>query len=209
MPMHPCTEADYAKFNPPDERSVSLLDKLKENGGLFCLDLKNMSDYVMRGRYEESNFTINDLIAVPCHTRETALGGTEDNIRDDCNLVKEDAIKYMKNLSIMTYYNYDKFNPEGFEDENRVQKRSKLHKLKLNEQQVSWTPTFLRKTALNDEISLLQYGQVEEIEFESLRFDQTIPSNFKFWPTADEPDNKYKFGSISLFFDQSQSVIER
>ena len=37
-PLHPCTEEDYKKFNPPDKSAESAVEQLKKGGALFCLD---------------------------------------------------------------------------------------------------------------------------------------------------------------------------
>ena len=37
--MHPCTEADFLKFNPPEPKAAQQVEKYKNNAGsLFCLD---------------------------------------------------------------------------------------------------------------------------------------------------------------------------
>ena len=41
-----------------------------------------------------------------------------------------------------------------------------------------YIPSFIDKYLLEDEISLLQYGQTEEIDFESIRLEAPEPSLF-------------------------------
>ena len=38
--MHPCTEADYAKFSPSDTNAHAKMTKIQNAGGLYCLDWK-------------------------------------------------------------------------------------------------------------------------------------------------------------------------
>ena len=38
IPMHPCTDEDFAKFYPPKKSSEAVVKKYKAAGGLFCLD---------------------------------------------------------------------------------------------------------------------------------------------------------------------------
>ena len=62
---------------------------------------------------------------------------------------------------------------------------------------------------LEDEIELLQYGEEEEFEFYRVNFESSAPSFMDKWPTEEQPDNKYKFGSLWIELSQNEIKIER
>ena len=61
-----------------------------------------------------------------------------------------------------------------------------------------WIPGFVDQYILEDEISLLQYGQNEELTFERLRVETAEHSYYTEFPTEDEPQRFYKFSSLWL-----------
>ena len=75
--LHPCTNEELAKFHPPEKRSVSSLERLKEGGGLFCLDWNSL-DFDIFGVSGDGRYSSLAVLALPCHVRETALGAKED-----------------------------------------------------------------------------------------------------------------------------------
>ena len=38
IPMHQCTEKDYKKFYPPSKTSIDVIQRLKDENGLYCVD---------------------------------------------------------------------------------------------------------------------------------------------------------------------------
>ena len=82
--MRPCSEDDYKKFHPPDKQAESTVAELKKAGVLFCLDSDLLKTQPLRGSIAGGDITQIDLMSTPCHTRETVIGGTIDNIREDC-----------------------------------------------------------------------------------------------------------------------------
>ena len=72
-----------------------------------------------------------------------------------------------------------------------------------------YIPSFIDKYLLEDEISLLQYGQTEEIDFESIRLEAPEPSYFKEFPTKENPTKFYKFNGLWLELGQSVYKVER
>ena len=73
----------------------------------------------------------------------------------------------------------------------------------------NWFPTHIRKNKLEDESNYFQWGQTEEHEFLDTYFESALPSMYNVWPTPKEPDGRYKFSSIALYFGQDLSVTER
>ena len=72
--ISPCTAEDLAKFDTAESGSAKRIEKFMKEGGLVCLDWKkaNISLYGADSDYKHSTI---DIIAMPCHVRETQLGG--------------------------------------------------------------------------------------------------------------------------------------
>lgn len=83
-PLHTCTDDDFKLFTPPEDRSMSRLEQLKGKGGLFCIDWEAVG-FKLYGSPSDAVHSVIDVVAVPCGMRETVLGASQDNIRDDCN----------------------------------------------------------------------------------------------------------------------------
>ena len=65
-----------------------------------------------------------DIMAVPCHTKETALGGSQDHIREDCVRDQEAFYAYLDNMATVSWYNYSLFKHGRFEKDERIMKTS-------------------------------------------------------------------------------------
>ena len=104
--IQPCTEEDYQKFNPQDRQAGPIFDKLKKAGAFFCLDSELLKTQALRGGVPSGDDTVFDTMAVPYHTRESALGGTKDNIREDCVREPEALQLYLDYMTKLTWYNY-------------------------------------------------------------------------------------------------------
>ena len=81
--LHPCTEKELEKFHPPEKRSIGSVDRLKKGGGLFCLDWENL-DLDIYGVSGDGRFSNIGFLAVPCHVKETSLGGTVNKDQSQC-----------------------------------------------------------------------------------------------------------------------------
>ena len=40
IPMHECSEVDYANFYTPNDLTLKRLESIKNNGGMMCIDWK-------------------------------------------------------------------------------------------------------------------------------------------------------------------------
>ena len=79
----------------------------------------------------------------------------------------------------------------------------------MDELRPSWVPAFVEKSAIEDEPDTIQYGQVEEDSFYRLKFDYPVSSAYHKWPTAEQPDNLYKFASVWVEKSMDEYKIER
>ena len=84
--MHECSEEDYAQFHKPNDATLSNLKRIREKGGMMCIDWKreNILLSVETGTKQHAI----DIMFVPCGMRETQMGGTEDRVAEDCNYDK-------------------------------------------------------------------------------------------------------------------------
>lgn len=117
--------------------------------------MNKAATYAMRGSQASGDFTIFDMLAVPCHLRETSLGAEKDYIREDCVSEPEEVFKYLGNMATVAYYNYGSFKPDKFDDSERVSRRSAVYKFKTNEKEATWTPTLVHISNLEDEKDFL------------------------------------------------------
>mmetsp|Transcript_27802 Transcript_27802/g.34542 ORF Transcript_27802/g.34542 Transcript_27802/m.34542 type:complete len:192 (-) Transcript_27802:347-922(-) len=66
-PMHPCTDEDYSRFFPADERTAKKVESYRLIGGLKCLDAAVIDDFDLYGTWEsDSSYRAIDLVAAPC-----------------------------------------------------------------------------------------------------------------------------------------------
>ena len=163
--MHPCTEEDYKRFNPPDKSAAPVVEQLKKDGALFCLDVDLLKTQPIRGKMEVGDFRYLDLMATPCHTRETVIGGTKDYIREDCVRDQEAFYAYLDNMATVAWYNYSTFKHGKFEKDERVENLSGTIKYKTKERENSWKLVNVHQSNLVDETDFFQWGQADEVEF--------------------------------------------
>ena len=68
IPMHECSQKDFAKFHKPNDASLSKLEfeRIKEKGGMMCIDWK--SDKIVFSGSEETDAThrVVDIMMAPC-----------------------------------------------------------------------------------------------------------------------------------------------
>ena len=98
MRLQPCTEADFAKFYPPDVNIIDELANLKERGTLFCLDWQ-AADFTIYGtpNMDLSKRAILDLRALPCQAlSDVEIEGDGHHSHVSCNEDKDAAIEYLE-----------------------------------------------------------------------------------------------------------------
>ena len=63
--MHRCTDADFAKFYPPEEATRPRVEKIQKEGGFFCFDLQQ--DREIYGSLQvATNAAGLDIMPIPC-----------------------------------------------------------------------------------------------------------------------------------------------
>ena len=80
IPLHTCTDEDYAEFYPVDEKSEDKLNLLRTVPGrsLLCLDWSKSLD--LYGTEASGNFAFIDIMILPCNHKLTHLGALDDRI---------------------------------------------------------------------------------------------------------------------------------
>ena len=208
VPLHSCTEEEFAKFYTPDRASAERAQSLKELNALQCLDME-AADIILRGSPESNGFSYLDINVLPCHFMETSIGAKENNIREDCVTDRDSVVKQLDKMTIFVYYNYGKFVHDSF-GEASILKQSKIEKIRADEYSPHYYSSFIQNNELNDEADYIQWGQATSQEFQTLTIDSNPkPTIYNKWPTAEEPDNLYKFTGIEIQLGQDQTIIER
>ena len=197
--MHECSEEDYAKFHTPNDAALERLERIKENGGMMCIDWKRDS-VVFSGNANSASYRGMDIMIVPCGMRETKLGGTEDKVPEDCNYDREAFMKYLGSIQMLMYFNKGQFELGEFGDES-VSYSSDIKVVMAASDRPSWIWNKLVQNLLADETNFIQLGNADEVEFVTLDFEPPQPSSMNVWP--DQFD-----GSVDLHYKVTSAWLE-
>ena len=199
VPMHECSEEDYAKFHTPNDAALERLERIKENGGMMCIDWKRDS-VVFSGNENSASYRAMDIMIVPCGMRETIIGGTEDRVPEDCNYDRDAFMKYLGSIQMLMYFNKGQFELGEFGDES-VSYSSDIKVVQAASDRPSWIWTKLVQNLLADETNFIQLGNADEVEFVTLDFESPRPSSMTVWP--DQFD-----GSVDLYYKVTSAFVE-
>ena len=86
IPVHTCTDADYANFKAPIKSSQKKFDKLKKDDALQCIDWKS-EGLELFGDESSSDYGALDILVVPCNVAwpiPRSRGGTDQGVSDEC-----------------------------------------------------------------------------------------------------------------------------
>ena len=86
IPVHTCTDADYAKFKTPTTSSQVQFEKLRKDGGLKCVDWKSEEIEIFGGASSLESGGL-DIMVMPCNVAWPVLkskGGTYQEVSDEC-----------------------------------------------------------------------------------------------------------------------------
>ena len=150
IPIRNCTVADYAKFYEPIRSSASKVSDFKKNGGLYCLDLKDLDVSIYGSWLFDGQFSSLDLSAVPCGTQ---MEGDPTPIREDCEWDYDAAMDYLKTFNLVVLYNMGSFNQDQY-GKNKIETNSMLHKVQIDPTRTNWVGSDVEKYSLFDEVSL-------------------------------------------------------
>ena len=105
-------------FNPVAKQSAYILNELKEDNVLYCLDEAQfqVDKLELFGENERDDFQRIEFNMQPC---------VEDLENGICvNKTLEGLIDYLSPANLMIYLNVESFNPRSYEHENKIIKES-------------------------------------------------------------------------------------
>ena len=174
---------------------------------LYCIQWPERDQFELYGSFAGSKYAAIDIMLVSCNSWIKPSYDDTDN--ENCVQNQAEAEKYLGNrVNLIFYYNQHRFDQKKFGDE-RIQKKSVLSMIWTPIQQPIFTQTFVNKSELQDEVSMLQLGDQDLISFESVNFGAKSPSSYNEWPTKEKPAKTYKYNSIFLELNQEKIMIER
>ena len=211
-PLKTCTEEDLSKFYEPEARMVSKLKHLQSFESLFCLDWES-HDFSIFGSWDsDSHYRALDVMAVPCATKLSSLGSNykgNEGMRDDCKNDYNSTLEYLNGpADIVIYKNHGSFKTHKY-GESRLKKSAMFESAQTDIRQASWVGVDINLFEIVDEVGALQLGQQDEAEFEQIKLLPAAPSVYTKWPTQENPDGVFTFGSIWIEQGQSKTTIER
>ena len=139
-PVRNCTKSDFDKFYEPHKQVKHKIDSYKQNGGLFCVDLKAANIDLYSSWIYETDYSALDIMAVPCGTNPD---GYDEPIRDDCEWNRTTVMDYMGDtVDLVMLYNQGTFKQEKF-GEDTIDKASVLHKIMVDPNRSNWIGAFI------------------------------------------------------------------
>lgn len=122
---------------------------------MFCLDWISLK-FELYGSEDFSTHQSLDIEALSCSSH-VALFGKESEDEADCIDDFDEALRLFKATNFVVYANEERFAPDNFEEP--VQKVSTLKKRMIDETNAHWYDTLVHMHEIQDEISLVQWGQ--------------------------------------------------
>ena len=149
---HECTEKDWKKFYPIDEKSKTIFDEINddEERSFTCVDWSQMDiDIFTQGTGEIKNSRL-DFIWVPCNMLYPALGITYETINDSCIDDLQQQKDYLQSMKVLMMVNDARFDQSKFEDDSIVKYSRILHK-QVDQNNPQWIHFDLQMRQLSDQ----------------------------------------------------------
>ena len=147
IPMHLCTDEDYAQFDEISQSSISL-ESIKEKGGMMCLDWEENPVLLANQEYNPSYRSL-DIMFLPCGQPETKIGGKVDRIPDDCEFDRNATISYLGPLQFLVYHNQGSFELDEYGN-SRIYQHSQIDQQQVDEYRPNWLKTDIQQNVLVD-----------------------------------------------------------
>ena len=115
--LHPCTEEELTRLDPPENEKLAQEIEMQQNGGhLFCIDWRELSHDLFGYWRNQDNFSHVDVSLVPC-------GSTEAEA-DECVWDQEEVFEYMgSEWEMEVYHNQHSFQSNKY-NEARIETKS-------------------------------------------------------------------------------------
>ena len=156
--MHVCTDEDFAKFYPVDDRSRGQLERIKseEKRNFLCLDWKAAA-IELYGPESGGTYGELDLALLPCNTRLIPHGARDDRISPQCVANLDKQIEYIGATNLIVYYNQATFVEDDF-SEARIDRHSTIRNIQVDQYRPNFVFGKIQASKLVDSIDLVQYG---------------------------------------------------
>ena len=159
LPVYQCSDEDYAKFYPFDERSEPQLQKMRteQDMHLYCIDWEG-ADIELYGF--TGNYALITIVAVPCNQKLTLdlIGGQEDRIDEQCVWDLEAQREYLKPPKLVAFFNQERLNLEKYGEES-IERFATLVNIQFDEKQPNWVGGYFNRNILSDQTWYMSYGQ--------------------------------------------------
>ena len=179
-------------------------------GHLYCIDWSDESLEIF-GNEATGNVAYIEISAVPCNLKLSleSIGGDEDRIGSECRWDFDDLIQYIRPPNLLFYYNKETIDTEKYGEEKLIQK-SYFSSLQFDEMKPNWVPVYVNRDMLIDSTEYLNTNpQGDELQFNSVSIGKLNPSAWTTYPTAENPNGRYKLSGFTIYVSQDMHVTER
>ena len=104
----------------------------------------------------------------------------------------------MDKVRLLFLYNNERLDPEKFDDD-KIIKESRMSYLQFEPRTPNWVMLKVNENSLDDETSVLQYGQSEESVFYDMTMSEPGVSSWND-NLIEKPGGRYKFNSMEVNF---------
>ena len=168
--------------------------------GFFCLDWDADEPFEIYGSEMEDNYQRIEALLAPCNSINTELGVEGltgyDSVDQDCNPSLTDQITYMRESQVLLLVNQERFSPEEF-GRDSIEQMSLIIQQQFDKSSPNFIITEALLSELQDETSIVQYGQEDATEFVSLSKSSPQPSSWTQHPSFNST-GLYKFTSVEV-----------
>lgn len=70
--------------------------------------------------------------------------------------------------------------------------------LQVDEFRSNWIDSFVQTNLLSDEISFVQFGAEDEVNYNSFSLSDSRPSAWSKFPDSENPDSLFKYTSLNM-----------
>ena len=180
VPVHSCTDTDYATFKTPERGSLAKYERLKKEGSLKCIDWKSAGIDIYDTE-SGADYGGLDILVLPCNNAwpiPRSEGGTDQGVSDDCNWDQKKTLEHLYGgLNTVIMNNSGHFIQTQF-DESSIEYGSHLTEVFVDGQRGSWVDLKIKHTHLDDESQYLQLGTTTKYDFYDLRPGKSSPSSY-------------------------------
>ena len=180
IPVHSCTDTDYATFKTPERGSLAKYERLKKEGSLKCIDWKSAGIDIYDTE-SGADYGGLDILVLPCNNAwpiPRSEGGTDQGVSDDCNWDQKKTLEHLYgglNIDIMN--NFGKFKQKQF-GENSIEYGSHITEVFVNGQTPNFVDMNIRHRHLEDQSQYLQLGTTTSFDFYDVRPGKSSASSY-------------------------------